>query len=185
MGKVLDVAIISYLGRIFVGLNPKSANFDDLPPYFKKVINDDVIKQGMACIYGNLLTGRPNSVSILILCFARVIYPFSTLPVLQDEELLEKLKRLVTRELPPNIIQLKILDSIKTKFKDITDQFTQQSGQIIQTVRDTIFANDLQSGTLNLATLENRLNEHTNSVEKIIEKVLETRSFNQSTTMAQ
>ena len=34
-------------------------------------------------------------------------------------------------------------------------------------------------------TLENKLNEHTNSVEKIIELVFETRGFNQSTTMAQ
>ena len=86
---------------------------------------------------------------------------------------------------PPHIMQLKILDSIKTRLEDITSQFTQQSGQIIQTVRDAIFANDLQSGMLNLATLENELNEHTNSVEKNIEKVLETRGFNQSTTMAQ
>ena len=33
--------------------------------------------------------------------------------------------------------------------------------------------------------LKNKLNEHTNSLEKIIEKVFETREFNQSTTMAQ
>ena len=45
---------------------------------------------------------------------------------------------------------------------------------MIQTLRDSIFPNDLQSGTLNLATLKNKLNEHTNSLEKIIEKVYET-----------
>ena len=38
---------------------------------------------------------------------------------------------------------------------------------------------------LNLAIFENKLNKHTNSVEKIIEKVFETIEFNQSTTMAQ
>lgn len=215
MGKVFDVYFNfgecgdNYLGRILAGLDPNSTNFGDLPPYFKKDMNDDVIKQGMTCMYGDLLKSHPNSVSILLLCFASVIYHiefikevidknpghiFSTLPLLQDEELLQKLKRLITREpsammkvtgVPPHIMQLKILDSIKTRLEDITSQFTQQSGQIIQTVRDAIFANDLQSGTLNLATLENKLNEHTNSVEKIIEKVFETRGFNQSTTMAQ
>ena len=77
-------------------------------------MNDDVIKQGIAYMYGDLLKNHPNSVSILLLCFASVIYHiellkevidknprylFSTLPLLQDEELLKKLKRLVTRDL--------------------------------------------------------------------------------------
>ena len=86
---------------------------------------------------------------------------------------------------PPHIIQLKIQDSIKTRLEDITSQFIQQSGQIIQIVRDAIFTNHIQSGALNLAMLENKLNEHTNSVEKIIEKVFQTGGFNQSTAMVQ
>ena len=81
-------------------------------------------------------------------------------------------------------MQLKILDSLKARLDDITSQFTQQSGEIIQTVRDTIFAHNLQSGTVNLATLKNKLNEHTNSVDQIIEKVFEARGLNQSTSMA-
>ena len=36
-------------------------------------------------------------------------------------------------------------NSIKTRLEDITSQFTQQSGQITQTIRDAILANDLQS----------------------------------------
>ena len=89
------------------------------------------------------------------------------LPLLQEEELLQKLKRLVTREssammevtgVPSHIIQIEIPDSIKIRLEDITSQLTQQTGQIIQTVRDAIFANDLQSKTLYLATLENKLN---------------------------
>ena len=101
--------------------------------------------------------------------------------LLQGEELLQKHKRLLTREpstmmkvtsIPPHIMQLKILNSVKTRLEDITSQFTQQSGQIIQTLRDAIFANNLQPGTLNLVMLENKLNEHTNSVEKKLRKFL-------------
>ena len=164
-----------------------------------------MIKQGVMCMCGDLFKSQPSSVSILLLRFVRVIYLiefiennpehlFSTLSALQDGELLEKLKRLVTREssammevtgVPSHIIQIEIPDSIKIRLEDITSQLTQQTGQIIQTVRDAIFANDLQSKTLYLATLENKLNEHTNSIEKIIEKVFEPRGFNQSTAMAQ
>ena len=97
----------NYLGRILASLDPNSTSFGDLPPYFKKDMNDDVIKQGMTCIYGDLLKSHPNSVSILFFCFASVIYHIefikevidknpghliSILPVLQDEKLLQKLK---------------------------------------------------------------------------------------------
>ena len=50
MGKVFDVYFNfeecgnNYLGRILAGLDPNSTNFGDLPPYFKKDMNDDVIK---------------------------------------------------------------------------------------------------------------------------------------------
>ena len=95
-------------------------------------MNDNVIKQSITCMYGDLWKSHPNSVSILLSCFARVIYHkefikevidknpghlFSKLSVLQDKELLQKLKRLVTREpsammkvtsIPPYIIQLHI-----------------------------------------------------------------------------
>ena len=64
----------NYLGRILAGLDANATNFGDLPPYFKKEMNDDVIKQGMTCMYGDLLKSYPNHVSILHLCFASVIY---------------------------------------------------------------------------------------------------------------
>ena len=65
MGKVFDVYFNfgecgdNYLGRILAGLDPNSTNFGDLPPYFKKDMNDDVIKQGMTCMYGDLLKVTP------------------------------------------------------------------------------------------------------------------------------
>ena len=80
MGKVFDVYFNvgecgnNYLGRILAGLDPNSTYFGDLPPYFKKDMNKDVIKQGMTCMCGELLKSHPNSVSILLLCFASVIY---------------------------------------------------------------------------------------------------------------
>ena len=65
MGKVFDVYFNfgecgdNYLGGILAGLDPNSINFGDLPPYFKKDMNDDVIKQGMTCMYGDLLKVTP------------------------------------------------------------------------------------------------------------------------------
>ena len=48
-----------YLSRILVGLDPNSTNVGDLSPYFKKDMNDDVIKQGMTCMYGDLFEKSP------------------------------------------------------------------------------------------------------------------------------
>ena len=77
MGKVVDEYFNfgecsnNYLGRILAGLDPNSTNFGDLPPCFRKDMNNDVIKQGMTYMYNDLLKNHPNSVSILLLCFVR------------------------------------------------------------------------------------------------------------------
>ena len=81
-------------------------------------------------MYDDFLKSHPNSISILLLCLASVVYHidfirdvidrnpghlFSTLPILQDEELLEKLSELITRKpsavmkvtgVPPHITQI-------------------------------------------------------------------------------
>ena len=135
MGKVFDVYFNfgkcgdNYFGRILAGLDPNETNFGDLPPYFEQDIDNEIVKNSMICIYGDLLKSHPNSVSILLLCLASVVYHidfirdvidrnpghlFSTLLILQ--ELLEKVLELITRKLsavmkvtgvPPHITQLK------------------------------------------------------------------------------
>ena len=83
-------------------------------------------------MYGDLLKSHPNSISMLLLCLTSVVYHidfirdvidrnpghlFSTLPILQYKELLEKLSELITRKpsavmkvigVLPHITQLKI-----------------------------------------------------------------------------
>ena len=78
MGKVFDMysnlgeSGNNYFSRILSGLDSNSTNFGDLPPYFKKDVNDDVIKQGLTCMYGDLLKSHPNSVSLPLLYFASI-----------------------------------------------------------------------------------------------------------------
>ena len=91
MGKVFDVYFNfgecgkKYLGRILAGLDLNSTHFGDLPPFFKKDMNDDVIKQGMTCMYIDLLNSQPYSVSILPLCFTSVIYRIEFIKEVIDE----------------------------------------------------------------------------------------------------
>ena len=59
-----------------------------------------------------------------------------------------------------------MLDSIKIQLDLITNQYHKQTMDILQTVKDSIHANDVQSGTLHLATLELKLKEYTSSEEK-------------------
>ena len=40
---------------------------------------------------------------------------------------------------PPHVTQLKMLDSIKSSLENLTSQFAQQSGRIIQNIRDIIY----------------------------------------------
>ena len=106
-------------------------------------------------MYGDILKSHPNSISILILYLVSVVYYidfirhvidrnpgnlFSTLPILQDQQLLEKLSELITRKpsavmkvtgVPPHITILKMLDSIKSSLEKLTSQFAQQSGRTI------------------------------------------------------
>ena len=98
-------------------------------------------------MYGNLLKSHPNFISILLLCLVSVVYHinfirdvkdrnpghlFSMLPILQDQELLEKLSELITRKpsaamrvtgVPPHITQLNMLDSSKSSLDNLTSQF--------------------------------------------------------------
>ena len=53
---------------------------------------------------------------------------------------------------------------------------------ILQTVKDAIHANDVYSGTLNLATLELKLKEYTSSIEKIIKKFFEKKRLRHTNT---
>ena len=54
--------------------------------------------------------------------------------------------------------------------------------RILHITKDAIHANDVQSCTLNLVTLELKYKEHTSSVEKVIENIFEKKRLRDTNT---
>ena len=69
---------------------------------------------------------------------------------------------------PSHTTQLKMLDSIRIQLELITNQFHKQAMCILQTIKDVIHVNDVQSDTHEL-----KLKDNTSSVDKIIENIFE------------
>ena len=126
MGKVLEVywkwAQVgdTYLGRCVAGVDPDSESFDVLPPHFtmsrERAMKNKHIKEAMFLCFGPILDswGEKCAVEgILLPVLASIIYhsefllsktvgnsghPFLSIPILQQTELLQKLKELVKTE---------------------------------------------------------------------------------------
>ena len=124
MGKVLDVywtfsdAGDYFLGRILCGLDPNKSGFAIMPPHFiveNNLMEDDDIKKAMLLMYGPVLDKCQDNpandpTGLLLLALASIIYhsdwlkcvvtkhhghPFSEIPLLNDPELLSRLKEKV------------------------------------------------------------------------------------------
>ena len=105
-----------YLGRLIVGLDPNSPNFDVLPPHFKGGTDNEHIQRAMELCFGPIIKAFNATHSVkgfILLCLASMVYhsiflksfvaknpepPFGLIPILNDDVLLGKLKELVTLE---------------------------------------------------------------------------------------
>ena len=186
MGKVFDIYFKfgefgdHYLGRVLAGLDPNSASFSQLAPYFKEGIENIYIKRAMGGMFGDILKNHQSSSAILILCLASIVHhsefiksvirnnpghPLSTLFILQDEGLLRNLKLLVSTEIsevmkptgiPPHVNQMIAIKKMHEALNSVVEKFEQQTSEIVTAVKADIHDNDVRSGMLNLATLEVR-----------------------------
>ena len=131
MGKVLDVYWHcaepgdNYLGRVLVGLDALSSDFNVLPPHFcvEAPMENPSICRAMELMYGPILdtwADTPNNpTGLLLRVLASVIHhfdwiksivrsqtdhPFNAIPLLFEPELVSELKDLVTTD-PSDVIR--------------------------------------------------------------------------------
>ena len=131
-----------YLGRVMAGLDPNSSTFDTLPPHFVKGLEDENIKEAFDMSYSSVKKvlsdqNMTNFSGFLLRCLASVVchsnelkkiarsnprHIFNSMAILNDNVLLEKLKKLVTTKnssrlstrtgVPPHVETLKKLDTV-------------------------------------------------------------------------
>ena len=184
MGKVFDIYFKfgefgdQYLGRILAGLDPNDTTFACLPPYFTEPITNVHIGRAMKGMFGNILETHPSAKSTLSLCLASIVYhsdfikeiirnnrghPLETLFLFQDETLLQELKVLVSTEvsatmkptgIPPHVNQMVAIKEMHVTLNCVIDKFENQTLTIVNAVKEAIQENDIQSGVVNLTTLE-------------------------------
>jgi hypothetical protein len=169
-----------YLGRLIVGLDPNSPDFDVLPPHFKGGTDNDYIQRAMELCFGPIIKefNATHSVKgLLLLCLASMVYhseflksfvvkdpehPFSLIPILNDTCLLSKLKELVTLEgddtmratgIPPHVRQTKLLQEVLGATKQLQEAQLKELGQIKEAIKQAIQENDVQAGNVTLPSL--------------------------------
>ena len=177
-----------YLGRILAGLDPNDASFGSLPPHF--VMTDPMsnadVKEGMQLMYGTILrrwSGHEvDPTGLLLRCLASVVWhsnflkqwarnvpghAFATIPLLNNEPLMQGLKAFVTTEptesmkvptgVPPHInnailikrildLCINTLDEVKTLTKSVKaavseayEEKAMENGQITSEQMKKIF----------------------------------------------
>ena len=91
-------------------------------------------------------------------------HPFLSLHILQNEDLLSELKKLVTvtddhmkaTGVPPHVQIIKSNREIKEQAVKMTEMMDKQCGDVLKAVETTILENNIQSGVLSLNTLQVR-----------------------------
>jgi hypothetical protein len=180
LGKVLDVywqfadAGDAYLGRCLCGLDPNDSKFSTLPPHWnlESPVNDDDVKEGLAIMYGVIATNHPASIGVLVRLLASVTYasdwlretaaksnpghPFFAVPLLQNPELLSRLKAKVTVEptrfmstatgVPPHVKQINVMASLLTLCQTTLVKVNEQSTTVRQTIFDAFEVHAIESG---------------------------------------
>jgi len=66
-----------YLGRLIVGLDPNSPNFDVLPPHFKGGTDNEHIQRAMELCFGPIIKAFNATHSVkgfILLCLASMVY---------------------------------------------------------------------------------------------------------------
>ena len=188
------------MGRLLAGLGPHEPSFADLPPHFIGGMEDEEISEFMYLCFGPIIRQyeeKLNITSCLLLLGASLVYHsdafesiianhpnhfFSRLPMYSDLHLLQRVKKLVTKEktvrmtkpsgIPPHI---KIMEMLRTLFGELalTNKRLDDIGRdITKAVQDGIESNDVRSGLLTLTTMESKLKEIGKDMMELIDKKL-------------
>ena len=189
-----------YVGRILAGLDPSNTTFRVLPPHFTCGLENPYIKEAMELCYGKILKSRKNLdflPGIFLLFLASIVYhetwlknfilhnkkhAFSNLFILQNTDLLQNLKKLVTIEptdnmsrptgVPTHISLEEKMDRILLHNIDFLDQLKAQTTVIREAIKEAIQENDLLSGTVTMPILTEKLDGLQTSIIKFIQSTV-------------
>jgi hypothetical protein len=206
LGKVQDIYFNfaqpgdHYIGRMLAGLDSTSSTFGVLPPHFTCGIENDDVKEALYSCFGGILNARPNIVNLpgtFLLLLASIVYhekwlvefvsrnnnhPFANIMILQNHELLVKIRPLVTilpsenlprsTGIPTHINMQHKLDLILMNNVEFLEQLRQQSEVIRESVQNAIQENDINSGNVTMNVLRDELQGHHHSIIDFITKNL-------------
>ena len=173
------------LGRILAGLDPNHESFDVLAPHWTVLdqMADPDIKAGMMLTYGRIIEEHSQHLPVLLRAFACVIYhsesllevvinntshDFSKLAILQQLELLHRLRQKVTLEptegvmsqatgIPPHVRHARELNEIREKLGALVEVVSAQQESIAEAIKSTLEERAAESGLVTVSTLEGLL----------------------------
>ena len=197
LGKVLDIywqfaeAGDAYLGRCLSGLDPNDSNFSVLPPHWtvESPLDDDDIAAGLKLMYGEVIRHHPRSMALLVRLLAAVTYssdwlmdftianrghPFSAIPLLQNPDLLRRLKAKVTIEptesmrtptgVPPHVKQLNLMTTLLKLCQTTLEKVNDQAETVRLSIFDALENRALENGTITRNHIFEVLEEFRNKI---------------------
>ena len=181
MGKVLDVywqfADVgdAYLGRCLCGLDPNLSTFAVLPPHWTvdNPVRDPDIEDALQLMYGVIIARHPNSIAVLVRLLASVAFasdwllassalhpghPLSAVPLLQNPELLNRLKTKITIEptnslavstgIPPHVKQLNLMTSLLELCQTTLLRVNEQSTIVRESIFEAMELRAIENGQI-------------------------------------
>jgi hypothetical protein len=206
MGKVLDVywqfADVgdAYLGRCLCGLDPNLSTFSVLPPHWTvdDPVHDPDIEDALQLMYGVIIAQHPNSIAVLVRLLASVTFasdwllassaqyaghPLSAVPLLQNPELLNRLKMKVTIEptnslaistgIPPHVKQLNLMTSLLELCQTTLLRVNEQSTIVRESIFEAMELRAIENGQITRHQIVDILDEFRNGIREDVRVQIE------------
>jgi len=203
LGKVLDVYWHfsepgdTYLGRVLAFLNPSSPEFGTLPPHFNMddPMSNPLVKEGMLLSFAMILqkwgsVEKVNPTGLLLRCLAAMVWhlpfliettrkypghPFAALPLLNNAELLQRLKPLVVLDpigqiqnatgIPPHIEHCILTRDVLETCKRTFDEVQTMTQSVSEAVSEAIEQKAASNGHLTFDHLQGMFESHLASID--------------------
>jgi hypothetical protein len=206
MGKVLDVywqfADVgdAYLGRCLCGLDPTLSTFSVLPPHWTvdDPVNDPDIEDALQLMYGVIIAQHPNSIRVLLRALASVTYasdwllttsgrypghPMSAVPLLQNPELLIRLKTKITIEpsnslstatgIPPHVMQLNMMTALLELCQTTLLRVNEHATVVRETIFEAMELRAIENGQITRHQIVDILDEFRNGIRDDVRAQIE------------
>ena len=206
MGKVLDVywqfADVgdAYLGRCLCGLDPNLSTFSVLPPHWTMddPVHDPDIEDALQLMYGVIIARHPNSIAVLVRLLASVAFasdwllassavhpghPLSAVPLLQNPELLNRLKTKITIEptnslavstgIPPHVKQLNLMTSLLELCQTTLLRVNEQSAIVRESIFEAMELRAIENGQVTRHQIVDILDEFRNGIRDDVRAQIE------------